>query len=275
MSRLLLVVVLASTFSDAQIVPSAMRAAVVIDEYFGTTYAAPSSESRAYVFFEREPIKLRLQVTNRKEEPAELRLSSSSGSQTFDAMVSDGSNQRAIDVRISDAHLRVATGERLPVTTLNVGLDQLESVEWDAEVNQSLPVGRHKIAFSTNVSDATGKQILWQTDEITIEVRSRVGASVEITRREALREFTSGNPGAARRADAAADRLLRIHPRSYEALLLKGQIAELEGQEVRAREFTSRALNILREGQDDLFLKFRSKAEADDAKNRIEAMLRK
>lgn len=270
-----LFVALVSVLLSTQAVPSSMRAAVVIDEYFGDTYTAAPTDARGYVLFRGEPLRLKLQVMNRRDDVAELTLPSVEGGETFTATVVDAQGQTPLKVKIGAAQLRLQTGGRANIEAKTVALERLQAVEWDAEVLENLPVGEHRIAFSTNVADVTGRRILWQAPEIIIEIRARTGASAEIARREALREFTSGDAAAWQRADAAADRLLKIHPRSYEALLIKSRIAGERGDPKRERELSLRALEILRNDQDELFLKFKGSGEAAAARRRIESSIKK
>ncbi len=266
---------LALSVAATQTTPSPVRAAVVIDEYFGETYTASRRDPIGYAFFVGEPIRLRLLLTNRKDVVAEVRLAAVAGAETFVATVRDGNRLRTVEVRYGEARVRLVTGALSDLNDTTLELEPLQSLEWEAQIVDSLPVGVHRIVFATTIADAQDRRILWQTPNISIEIRDRNGAAAEIARRDSLRELRAGDADSLKRAEAAADRLLGIHPRSHEAFLIKGRVASERGESQRGRELAARALEILKNDQDELLLRFRDRATIARVRRDVELQMKK
>jgi hypothetical protein len=254
--RKLLVATLILAFSG---VLTAQRSALILlvstAEYFGDTYTKLPQIHGTRVFFAGEAIRLRVTVANRGPNDNDLEIHGSLSNILSTEALRDGVST-SVALTVGDPVWHAADGRDFPLvlrdrTALKAG----ESVRWEADVIDRLIPGAYQIKVNVNARDRESRPVVPHVSTLRFEVRPHSEADApEIARRDATRRYASGDYEG---AEAGARALLRLHPTSYEALVLLGQIATARGNADEARRYFERALDVLTRNDDQLLLKFR------------------
>jgi hypothetical protein len=217
-------------------------------------------EPAAYVFFEGEPIALRLIIVNTKVETAAFVTRSPDPAHVFSASATRDGNPLPVQVEFSTTLLkRFSWGQDVVQHAVSHQLQQTEGLEWKATVLNRLLPGIYRVEFEVHANDGASRPIRRTAPGISFEVRSRSSDTLpEILLRQAYRhysreEFTD--------ASDTVTELLNAHPTSYQAYLLKARIAGALGNVAEARQATREAREIVRTDRDPLFLKHRPGAK--------------
>jgi hypothetical protein len=133
--------------------------------------------------------------------------------------------------------------------------DQGEGLEWHATVtNGTLPPGLYAINVQVRAADADSRPIRPRAPTLTFEVRTPTDDDrPELLHRAADRQLRRG---AYDDAKSTVRELLRIHPRSVVAQMLRQQIAVAEGDRAELVAAIKEARTLLATEQDALLLKF-------------------
>ena len=260
-----LAILVAAPRPGTAVEPPPLALFVQTAESFGETYAArPAAERDAtFLFYTGEPIKLRIAVHNRSDAEARFmtRAASAAAAATMTARRDDMPFQLQLVAQV-DAVKRLDAFVEPADWSPAIALRPHEAIEWEAEIRGGLAPGIYVLDFAANGTDDRGGAVLGQGSRFGFEIRSRTAADQpEILRREALRQFANGRYEAAGRA---LDQLQAVHPDSFEARLIRGDIAREEGRVEEATRQYNAAVTLLTAGRDQLFLKFASKTHVQD-----------
>jgi len=219
-------------------------------DYQGLVYSDPPRPNSTYVYFANEPIHFEILIVNNRGTEAVRLLTDRTLATSFEAKRPDGTD---FGLRISDDVVRrYSTGD----TPVDIGseftLSPRESLVLKTEVTESqLAQGEHIVLVSTSVKDADGRALAPQASRLLFEIRpSNAASAIEETRRNAMRairsrEFTT--------AETWIENLLRLHPRSYAAYAMIGQISDMTGNRGRARAAYKQAASLLQSRTDDQY----------------------
>ena len=253
---------IAASYSDAALT-------VRPSEYVGITYAPPATGDAAYLFFSNEPIALELRVTNRGSIPITLANVGASPAANF-RIVRGQTDAFAIQ---SDV-FRQGAGAPTPVTWVSpIQIEAQESLIIGAvHVGSPLPPGEYIVEWDTTIRDQNGLRVAPQSTRVQFEVRaSAEDTAPEEARRNAARAFLRGDD---RLAEQWADELLRLHPRSYAAHLIRAEVSLKTGNRQRMLQSYATALQILNANADDQFVRWTNPRTARDIADGVKARIR-
>jgi hypothetical protein len=247
-------------------------------EYFSETYARRGQGSPpVLLFFVGEAVKVKVAIGNPTRDAQILTFTQIVGHDMFTMEASrDGVS---VELRSTFDHgtWKDANGSTVPFNPASpTRLGRFERIEWLVDLGTSLEPGRYHLRVVPNAADGSGLPISPRVSTYAFDVRPRSeDAEAEITRREAWRHYLEGGESAFKRAELAVDRLLQIHPNSYEAFVVRGRVAMARGDEARAIEAYARAAEIVRNNRDTLLVRFSSRAHRESMQKDLDALLRK
>jgi hypothetical protein len=229
---------------EAQQVPfSTLASTVRTGDYVGEVYTRRGEDGQ-FVFFVDEPIKILVSIGNSGREEMGFRVPGANPEEMF--VVVALRNRAATDVGLTFQNGRLLGNVETPfngreLTTLRPG----ERVEWMAEVSGPLLPGMYAISINTRATDERGRPIAPLATTYRYEVRGTSAESLpEIHRRAAMRHLQAGDQVDLAAADAAVERLLEVHPTSFEAYVIRGRIERRRGNETAALRSFARAAEI-------------------------------
>jgi hypothetical protein len=262
---------------SSQVATSPLVTIAGISEHLASEYTEPSSVG--FLFFEGEPIMLRVGVSNSRGDLATLRVSDPANVSTlfeFNALRAprpqrnadggfsrravsgdrfDNEQEAALQVQFAPAAVkRWSGGADETAVDGDVTLASGESIAWTAIVDSGGVVpGVYRIDVRSLSTDSDGR-VPRSVGRVTFEVRRSTGEDrAEIARRSAYRSLSNGDYVAARTAVAE---LLRVHPTSAFADDILATIADGEGRPAEATRLRASATRRLRDGTDALLLKY-------------------
>jgi hypothetical protein len=222
--------------------------------YLGVEYADPPSRNFPYVFFSSEQISVEIvMVNNLGTEPVRLFLNEKAIAANFAAKRPDGID---VALRLSTLVRRYLANETPVDLAPEFALEPKESLVLRAEIAAGqLTPGEHIVLLSTTIKDAAGLPLSPQVTRLVLEIRpSDAASALEEARRNAIRAVTARQFAA---AETWIETLLRLHPRSYVAYVLRGEVAESSGDRGRARAAYQQAVSLLKSRADEHFLRRR------------------
>ncbi len=260
-----------TSLSAAQTPRSPLFAAVGPDEYFGEAYTNVPEDNASYVFFVGEPILLRITIAN--EQTSDLSLSQTSSDDVFGfELLSNGMRHRmalTCVVKGTDA------GQPSPRSLMEapVRLAPSQRLVWVCPVDEPIPPGNYRLRAHTDITDIDERPIALRVESLAFNLRAATPASrAEIVRREAMRHLISREPNLLF-VEAAVQRLLKSHPTSSLAYLIRGHVQRLMGKETEALAAFGRALEILEREEDQLLLKFKGQNFANETKATVRRLI--
>jgi hypothetical protein len=278
---MLSILVIALCIAQAQVKPfftprqaSPVAAVIMSGEYFGVTYAnGPKAPELRKVFFVSESIKMQIVLSN--PDSADHTIIPGGATDVFVIEVARNGVSISDRPTVQEGRFLNASGEMSPFSLTQVTtLRNREKVEWRAEFDGHLPPGMYQVHLVMDVKDESGRPVIPHSP-YEFEVRPRSSdAETELARRDAWREYLHTDVQSLQRAEAALQRLLHLHPLSYEACLIEGRISERKGDRVKADEALKRTAEILRNGHDKLLLKFKTQSEVREILRGVEASIR-
>ncbi len=193
-------------------------------------------------------------VNNRGTEPVRLLVGGKTLAASFTAKRPDGTD---FELRLSNEVVRRYASSETPVDiSSEFTLSPKESLVLKADVPAAqLAPGEHVVLFATSIRDLAGRPLAPQASRRIFEVRpSNDASAIEEARTNATRAFLAREFAA---AETWIETLLRLHPRSYAAYAMRGQIAESTGDRGRARGAYQQAAGLLQSRADEHFLRRR------------------
>ncbi len=244
------------------------------EEYFGTMYARPPIEEVPFMFYVVEPIRFKVEFVNSGAFPETLLVRERSGFQLFETTVTKDGAPASVRVRLNPV-LEYEDASRKTSITLGQRLTLQPAgkltVHGDVESIPAEP-GVYAIEVSTDLTDASGREILPQSTRFDFELRvPTADDSAELTRRSALVAMSAGRMDDAERLGAS---LLALNPNSSAAFTLRGQIAQAQGRRADALAMYRRSLQILEGNSDRLYLLHVGSLEREDQLNGLRAAIR-
>jgi hypothetical protein len=157
-----------------------------------------------------------------------------------------------------------SAGEYLYSLEQPLQFDQGEGLEWHVTVTDgTLPAGLYAITVHVRAVDGDSRPIRPRAPTFTFEVRTPTDDDrPEMLHREADRHLRRG---AYVEAKATVAELLRIHPRSVIAQMMRQRIAAAEGNRGEVTAAIKQARTLLSTGQDTLLLKFHTAEQLREA----------
>jgi hypothetical protein len=205
------------------------------------------------VYFSSEQIQLEIvMVNNQGTEPVRLLVGGKTLAASFAAKRPDGTD---FEFHLSNEVIRRVASSETPV---DIGSEFTLSPEESLILKADVPAGHltqgeHVVLFTTSIRDSGGLPLAPQASQRIFEVRpSNDASAMEEARRNATRAFLAGEFAA---AETWIETLLRLHPRSYAAYAMRGQIAEQAGDRVRAQAAYQQAIHLLQSRSDEHFLR--------------------
>ncbi len=219
------------------------------DNYVLPTYGADPVEPATHVYYVGEPIRIYVQIQNRGDEHRMLVVP------RVDAIQVEDVNQataRSRSWRLTARPEAFARDLELGPPTA-FALASHANLEWEGYLEgTALSEGQHELRVSTAVT-APGSTIFDMQTALFYEVRRplRAGDAVEILARRASRAL-----GEDRFDDAEQEvrALLAAHPRSFVAYIHLANLNERAKKRAAARSALENAINLLRQGADELYL---------------------
>jgi hypothetical protein len=269
--RLVLLFVIALVAPAAAQTPrSPLFAAVGPDEYFGETYTDPPEGNSSYVFFEGEPLTVRITIANEKSADLSLAQADNNNYFTFELWPAGTKQPLDLTCTIKGRDINVPRVRSLLDEPLR--LEPSQSLHWVCPVDARIAPGSYRLRVFTTLTDIDNQPIVFRVDSLDFDLRARSTANrAEVTRREALRLLT-GDRQRLSLLEASVQRLLSVHPTSHEAHLIRGHAARLAGDDKGAKVAFGVALDILERDQDQLLLRFKSRDSVAEMKARVRSL---
>jgi hypothetical protein len=219
-------------------------------DYYGHDYTAPPGPKSTYVYFPGEPIKIEIALTNNRGDAPVRLIANPNVASNFAVKPEHGTPFNL--ALSSDIIFKTAFGNSPFDWKPEMMLSPGESLIIPAEVAErdSMPTGEHAIVVSTTIKDSNGSGILPHASRLQIEVRSLSNDDApELARRAAMRAMHNVVRNSVGRdfteAERRIDDLLKVHPQSYAAYVMRGEIAQLRGNAGQARAAYQQAINLL------------------------------
>jgi hypothetical protein len=257
----------------AQPGPSPLELLVGAAEYFGESYTERPIPGASFVFFQGEPIKVRLTILCRGNDE-ELLLPSLAPTEIFTLGAHRDGQPFAAQLQFGEVGVHGVDGRSglMPIAG-RLRLNPGEKVQWIAELPASAP-GLYRLNFATTATDSHSRSVAPRATVFEFEVRlaTTLADRAEILRREANRNVVNDDNERLEQAEAAANALEQINPNSVEVPLVRHRIAVARGNPSTARSHSLRAQEILELAQDTMLRQFKSSEELKEALNAL-AML--
>jgi hypothetical protein len=242
---------------------SPLRYGIRVGEYFDLVYAPRIPGGPMFVFFRGEPIALQVEIFNPAPTEGLLVTNAATPSAALrfvvareDVPVSIPRNAVPIDVpfvvpKLVNRSGRYAT-EEMEWTTRMV-LEPGGKLSLSAEVGRTdLPVGVYTVDVTVDVTDGDMRALAPQVSRYQFELReSTADVRLEVARREATRAWFAGD---LQKALDVTSAMLAGYPNSFAAYFIRGGIATTERQPDEAARNYERALEILEQGRDTIYL---------------------
>ena len=231
---------------------------VNLAEYFGTVYSRPESNRAPWVFYDGERLILNVIVANRSAEGLPVVLDRAP--ESFEARWTDSPVAMApFRLAVSSPVVVSAAGtESRPPFGPEIDVPPGGTVTW-APKPLAVPSvsGYYVLQVVPGMRGATAK-LLENNPSLWFEVRHAEDSSddrVEFARRRLVEVQQADAP--ASEVEAALQNLLRLHPNSAMAYLVKAERARSRGRKREARAAQARAIRLIRSG-DTLLAKYMS-----------------
>jgi hypothetical protein len=225
--------------------------------YLSPAYAVENRSPFAYLFFRGEPIAARIRVFNQGEARATLVPTATVPQQLFAIETTRDGRAFPVQLQFEDRVTRFFSGGRYRYSLdQTLQFDGGEGLEWHVGVTDgTLPAGFYAMTVHVRATDADSRMLRPRAPTFTFEVRApTVADRPEMLHREADRQIRRAAYDEAR---ATVTELLRIHPQSVIAHMLRQQIAKAEGNRAEFIAAIKQARTLLTGGQDALLLKFK------------------
>jgi hypothetical protein len=243
---------------------------VTTAEYFGETYVERPAGGASFVFFEGEPIKVRLAIDCETVDD-ELVLTSLEPNVIFPITVTR--DNLPIDVQMTFGNVnRIGRDGSAASMRLSerIRLQAGERLEWRAQLSTALDPGLYRLSFDIRASDSQSRAVAPRVPALSFEIKASTQQyRAEILRRAALRHvFTGGEPDL-KRAEGAVSELLRLNPTSVDAYLVRELIAQARGLRDAARTDRRKASEIIDADQDQMLIRFKTPEELSALKKQM------
>jgi hypothetical protein len=226
--------------------------------YLFPEYAAERGSPRAYLFFLEEPITARIRIFNNGESRATLVPSSTEPQQLFAVETTRDGVPFPLTVEFADGVSRFYSQGEYPYSLdQSLDFDWREGLVWHLTLTEgTLPPGFYTMTVRPRAADGNSRPIAPQAPTFHFEVRTPTDDDrPELLLRAADRQLVRG---AYDDAKATVGELLRVHPRSVIAQILRQKIAVAKGDRGELVAAINEARTLLATGQDALLLKFRT-----------------
>ena len=246
---------------------------VLSNEYFGEVYTEKPPPMIGFVFFEGEPVKLRVVISS-PESDEDLLVNSMDPLELFPFIATRDRSEVPVQLTFTglrwyDGHEQWSPAEAQPRMPLRVG----EKLEWQAEVSDRLRPGLYQLRFSVRADDGSHRPLAAHISDLDFEVRRRSPETrAELARRTAARLVGGGTPDDLIDAEAAVDELLRHNPGSVAALMIRADIARARGQREATRKHYQEAARRLENGEDLMLRKFNKPRELDELRRWVRGL---
>jgi hypothetical protein len=237
---------------------------VGVGDYSGETYTAGPLPPASYVFFEAEPVTMDVRIANWGTSRATLRVDGRASDELLSASVTRDDVRVHVPLHVPDVVSRELLSGRVnarldPAMEIEAG----DALRWRVAIGDSdLPPGIYRLEVSTPLTDAEGRPVRGRATEFAFEVRARASAEpAELARREAERFTAAGDFAHARPAVA---RLEGIYPASVAVHLIRGRIADAEGDPETSVRENRTARQYLLEDRDTLFRRYARPGQIED-----------
>jgi hypothetical protein len=243
---------------------------VRIDGYVGETY---TKRSRAdyNALFTGGPVRLAVVVGNRSENGRHLSLPAEGEVIGLAVMRDDSPIDPPVSVEKGFVRRRVG-GVEFVESAPTFRLAGKEELVWPVSVDEPLPPGLYEVEVTVNATPRDGGSIFAVQPTVSFEVRPADAEPVEVARRQALRALASLD---LREAENAGLALLKLHPASYEAVVVLGRIALARGATDDAKTHLARALSILDNGEDTYLRQHNSPQQIESIRQAVEELSRR
>ncbi len=235
---------------------------VRVGESYGTTYTPPPAEGAYFVFFQGEPITVRLDILNEGSKKAmvvanELRPEEAFRMTVLKAPTPEVKGRLGIEVSPSVKLI-------LPKTAISaewserIELPPRSRLYFEARVTseqEALPPGIYHLKFRCRLKSASGKEIPAHSEIFQFEIRAveTFEDRLEVLRRQAARLSTRGEY---EEAEKKLDELLLLYPNSSHSYIEKGNMAMVQGKKDEAAKAYQRALDLLQSRMDTIYLSY-------------------
>ncbi len=232
-----------------------------VGDYPGETYTAGPAPPAEFVFFTGEPIAIDVSVANWGGDAASLRLPTDGPAIHVEAW-RDGlsaSTGTVLEAMWRDTIERSHRTEMSPVMTIDPG----DALRWRVMLEtRALEPGFYLVRAQATATGDGGEPVRARRSEFTLEIRSRAEAlPAELARRTA--EWLTAE-GDAVNARAAVEALERVYPDSVAVHLIRGRLADAEGDDTTARREMAIAAAFMRSDRDGLFRRFARPGQIED-----------
>jgi hypothetical protein len=166
---------------------------------------------------------------------------------------------RSFPIRVEfDGVSRFFSGGEYPYSLdQSLEFEKGEGLKWHVNISDgTLPEGLYRLTVSVRASDEKSRPIAPQSPMFVFEVRTPTDDDrPEVLHRQADRQLQRGEYN---EANATVAELLRIHPRSVIAQILRAKIGTARGNRGEALAAIKQARTLLTTDQDALLRKFHS-----------------
>jgi hypothetical protein len=206
------------------------------------------------VFFENEPILIRLEIANPFEAHHTLLTAAADVREAVRVRTLHNGERADIPVVVSPQGWRRDRSSVTPLTwAQGMAIGPGGTLRWDVEVlGRPLQPGFYRLEFAVLATDEQSRPIAPRAPTFEFEVRQALGADEpEILRRAAERHYRAKEYS---EAEQKVAQLLQRHPSSFAAYLILGRIEQSRGRPAASEQHVARALAILESGADSLFV---------------------
>jgi hypothetical protein len=239
-------------------------------EYFGETYVERPSPRASWVFFRGEPLTLRLSIGSTNGED-ELRIPSPQASDFISVTATRDGTPVDLQLTFSDVNW-IGLDERAHALASpeRIRLNPGEQLQWTARLTSALSPGLYRLHFDIRANDELSRPVAPIVTNFAFDLKPSTPAyRPEILLPAAARHAFSQDSSELALAEAAVTELLRIHPTSVLAFLIRERIARARGLRDQARVETRKALDLINADQDLLLRQFKSPEEIANIKKEL------
>jgi hypothetical protein len=250
--------------------------------YYGEWYTRPPSGGATRVYFQGEPVGVKVQMHNESDIAVSFTNVKPLISQNFRVEVLSAPTdmvKRKLKEDFTNAFELLPTTGRIrsvpPSDTIRLGAKESLVAKFTIKMQDGghLPEGVYKYRVRSLPSVAS-RDIIVNNDDFTFEVRQVMSDDdrIEVLRREASDAvFLSNNIVTSRKK---IDALLKLHPNSDAAYVLLGTMEYRQRRLKLGIAAYEKALELIRTGKDTIVSKYKSKLLLDQAQGNVAATLR-
>jgi hypothetical protein len=226
--------------------------------YLSPAYAAERGSPHAFLFYQHEPITARIRIFNGGDVRATLVPLATEARRLFVIEITRDGVPFPVLVEFANGVSRFHSQGQYPYSLdQSLEFERQEGLEWHLTVTEpSLPAGFYALTVRPRATDGDSRLIRPRAPTFHFEVRTPTDEDrPELLQRTADRHLRLGAYDDAR---ATIEELIRIHPRSVIAQMLRQQLAIAQGNRSELVAAIEQARTLLAAGQDALLLKFRT-----------------